>query len=325
MNQADRAIPVTILTGFLGAGKTTLLNRILNGNHGLRIAVLVNDFGSINIDSELIIGVEDGAISLSNGCVCCNIRDDLINTIEFVIKRPEKPEYILLEASGVADPSNIAFTFIQPDFRDILRLDSIISIIDADQFFTYREYPGIVELKLRQIGFSDMVILNKIDLVDDSNLQMIKTWISSRMNRVRTIEAIYCYVPLEILLSVGRFDPTKLENELLSNQPESHHNSFSTWSYVTEYPFSADALREMVKKNLPNTVYRCKGIIYVSDNPSQKGILQVVGRRTDISFGDIWDNCQPKTQIVAIGSSGGIDPILLQEQFDACIDRSSVI
>ena len=93
------AIPVTILTGFLGAGKTTLLNRILTGNHGLRVAVLVNDFGSINVDADLVVGLEDDVMSLANGCVCCSIRDDLIETVEAVLARPEKPEYIVLEAA----------------------------------------------------------------------------------------------------------------------------------------------------------------------------------------------------------------------------------
>ena len=121
IDNAQNAVPVTILTGFLGAGKTTLLNRILNGSHGLRVAVLVNDFGAINIDTELIIGVEENAISLANGCVCCQIRDDLVDTIKEVITRPEQPEYILLEASGVADPSGIALTFAIPAFRDRIR------------------------------------------------------------------------------------------------------------------------------------------------------------------------------------------------------------
>ena len=105
---------MTILTGFLGAGKTTLLNRILSGNHGLRVAVLVNDFGSINIDADLVVGLENDGnlINLANGCVCCNIRDDLIAAVNEVIARPEQPEYVLLEASGVADPCGIALTFL---------------------------------------------------------------------------------------------------------------------------------------------------------------------------------------------------------------------
>src|ERR1700746_1482085 len=125
----DKTVPITILTGFLGAGKTTLLNRILTGEHGLRVGVLVNDFGAINIDAELVVGVDDNMISLSNGCVCCQIRDDLVESVKTLLARPEAIEYILLEASGVADPGGIFATFSDANLRDRIRLDSVTCVV----------------------------------------------------------------------------------------------------------------------------------------------------------------------------------------------------
>jgi G3E family GTPase len=152
--------PITILTGFLGAEKTTRLNRILTGDHGLRVAVLMNDFGSINIDAELVVGIENDGdiINLANGCACCNIRDDLVAAVTQVLAHPEQPEYILLEASGVADPSGIALTFMDDDMRQRIRLDSIMWVVDAEQNFAA---PEMMELKLRQVAFADMLILAK--------------------------------------------------------------------------------------------------------------------------------------------------------------------
>ncbi|MGD8932104.1 MAG: GTP-binding protein [Chromatiales bacterium] len=146
-------VPLTILTGFLGAGKTTLLNHILTGDHGLKVGILVNDFGSINVDAELVVDVEDGMISLANGCVCCQIRDDLIESVADLIDRDEPVEYVILEASGVADPAGIYMTFVDSAYRDKIRLDSVTCVVDADQVFTYDD-PDLAKLKLQQIGMT---------------------------------------------------------------------------------------------------------------------------------------------------------------------------
>ena len=324
----QHALPLTILTGFLGAGKTTLLNRILNGDHGLRVAVLVNDFGSINIDANLIVGVEDDMISLANGCVCCSVRDDLIKTVLEVCARPERPEYVILEASGVADPSALALTFAMPELRHLIRLDSIMCIVDAEQVFAVEDQ---MELKIRQIAFSDMVILNKVDLVGDVEIAKIKDWLAKRLYRFRLYETSHCIVPLGILLGVGRFDAAQLELDDWAavaehcDDPHSNHDrahdhsrSFTTWSYETDRPLSLETLRETASK-LPNNVYRAKGVVLTADEPQQRAVLQVVGKRVDIYFDGHWGDKTPCTQIIAIGGAGSIDAGELQQKFDSCI------
>jgi G3E family GTPase len=186
---ASDPVPVMVLTGFLGAGKTTLLNRILLCGHGLRVAVLVNDFGDINIDGDLVAGVRAGVISLANGCVCCSIRDDLIETVMAALDLPEQPEYIVLEASGVAEPTGIATTLMLPDFRSRIRLDSITCVLDAEQVF---EVPELMELKIWQAAFADLLVLNKVDLVDRAQVDRVRAWLDSRMHRYRLVQAARC-------------------------------------------------------------------------------------------------------------------------------------
>ena len=377
LQAGPRGTPVTVLTGFLGAGKTTLLNRILNGDHGLRVAVLVNDFGSINIDADLVVGVEGGGdiISLANGCVCCNIRDDLLAAVQQVIERPEQPEYIVLEASGVAEPSGIATTFMGPRLRDRIRLDSLMCVVDASQIFAA---PEMMKLKLLQIAYADMLILNKADLVSRDEIARIRAWLDEHFHRYRLVESTRGEVPLEILLSAGRFDPAQLSagQRLLSTegnrgnkgmtagisslpslasvkgrgssqlragqqQPSAegkrdnkesafdfspfppvkspdHSHAFSTWSYETDRPLSLETLREVARK-LPASIYRCKGVIHSAESPDRRAVLQVVGKRVDVSLDSKWGKRVPRTQIVAIGAHGKVDDAALRKQFDACI------
>jgi G3E family GTPase len=326
LNEAQAVIPVTILTGFLGAGKTTLLNRILNGDHGLRVAVLVNDFGDINIDAELIVGVQENVISLTNGCICCEIHDDLIATMVALMERPGGVEHILIETSGVADPSSIALNFTTPRFRDRIRLDSVISVVDAEQLFAHPD-KELLGIKLRQIAFSDLVILNKVDLVEAAEVEEIKDWIGGYVGGMRVVEATHCDVPLEILLAVGRFDPERQAEGYNGNGAQNGHHqhdpgrAFSTWSYKTDRPLSLDALSRAAAR-LPDTIYRCKGVVYAADTPAQRAVLQMVGRRVDVALDGQWGERAPCTQIVAIGAPGGIDAESLLTQFEACISQN---
>jgi len=312
-------VPVTLLTGFLGAGKTTLLNRLLNGEHGLRVGVLVNDFGSINIDAQLVAGVEKNTISLTNGCVCCEIRDDLVESLEQLLTREDQVDYVILEASGIADPEGIMMTFLNPRYEGLLTLDSITCVVDAAGIFAHGDDERLSWLKLRQIGSADMVVLNKTDLVGPEHIEVIREWIGLHMQRVRIIEATHGNVPMEILLSSGRFESATSPSERLveiHTEPGGVAPTFDRWSYETAEPFSIEALRRMVQRELPESVYRCKGIVYAADSPDTRLALQIVGRRTQIVEIEEWGERPRRSEIVAIGR--GFDEEQMNDLFDAC-------
>ena len=331
MPSARRVTPVTVLTGFLGSGKTTLLNHILTGDHGVRIAVLVNDFGTINIDADLVVGVTDeqGVINLANGCVCCSIREDLLGAVLQVLSRPEKPEYIVLEASGVAEPSGIAATFLDAGVGDQIRLDSIMCVIDASQVFAA---PEMMDLKLRQMAFADLLILNKADLVSDGEMRRLRAWLEDRFDRHRLVAATRANLPLEILLGVGRFDAQQITsksnhthdcNDERCDHPD-HAALFDKWSFECDQALALDALRESMR-SLPACIYRCKGVIHSSDAPTRRSILQVVGKRVDLTLDSEWGNRRPRTQIVVIGAHGSLDVLSLQRRFESCIAKCSSV
>ncbi|NJO43028.1 MAG: GTP-binding protein [Cyanobacteria bacterium CRU_2_1] len=209
MDDAKHGLPVTIITGFLGSGKTTLLNHILTNQEGLKTAVLVNEFGEIGIDNELLISLEgsdDNMVELSNGCICCTINNDLVEAVYRVLERRDNIDYLVVETTGLADPLPIALTFLGTELRDLTRLDSIVTLVDAenyslDLFNSQAAY--------NQILYGDILLLNKADLVDEADLDILESKIRALKEDARILRTTQSNVSLPLILSVGLFESDK--------------------------------------------------------------------------------------------------------------------
>ena len=215
----SRNIPVTILTGFLGSGKTTLLNRILKEEHGKRIAVIENEFGEVGIDQALVIDADEEIFEMSNGCICCTVRGDLIRVLGNLMKRRDKFDYVLVETTGLADPGPVAQTFFMDDeIRAEFALDGIVTLVDAAHI---EQQLGRSDESTEQIAFADVLVLNKTDLVDDDALDGLEARLRDMNRMARVIRSERADVSVDTVLNLNAFDldevlerrPTFLEPE----------------------------------------------------------------------------------------------------------------
>ena len=215
-----RGMPVTIITGFLGSGKTTLLNHILSNNKDLKVAVLVNEFGDINIDGQLLVSMDESMVELSNGCICCTINNDLLEAVYKVLERKDKIDYLVVETTGLADPLPVALTFLGTELRDLTRLDSIVTLVDSENYSVDLFNSQAAH---NQIAYGDIILLNKTDLVDAGDVDRLELKVRDIKEGARILRTTQSQVPLPLILSVGLFESDKYFQSAEKEAHDHHH------------------------------------------------------------------------------------------------------
>lgn len=310
--------PVTIIGGFLGAGKTTLVRRLLANPHGRRLGVLVNDFGALNIDAELIGEIRSDVVSLKNGCICCNINADLIGGVRRLLATKMPPDHIIIETSGVSQPRRVAETFFSNGMSDRIIVDSIICLIDCLNFpsLTYEE----TEFSIEQAAIADIVVLNKVDASSMEAIKSVSKTLRDALPSVRILEAAHVNIPPEIVFGVKHQRRRRLTSlravGLVDGEMATHDRTFVSWSWQSDRLLSLAAFREAVGE-FPVSIYRAKGFLFFDDAPDEPGLFQLVGKRSSLDFQGRVPSIR-RNSLVAIGRRD-FDPARLQAIIDSCL------
>lgn len=320
-----KTFPVTVVTGFLGSGKTTLINRILNENHGKKIAVILNEIGDINLDSELVVqSIGEELKIMNNGCVCCTVRGDLTKICLELLEKKVAFDHLLIETTGMADPSPVAQTFFMDEkLRQFFYLDSVVTVVDAihiDQ--------NLSEIKETQdqIGFADIILLNKIDCITEEKIKEVETKIKTINNLAKIFKTTNSNVPIGEILGINAFDlnaRSEIDPTITKEfHKHSHDNAIQSIYLEEDKPLDLERFNrfmQLLMSELGNQILRYKGILYVKGESKRivfQGVHTMMGSQED----RLWDaNEIPKTRIVFIGRH--IPKDVLEEGLSLCASK----